>query len=879
MANAPQMIYLKDYRVPDFLAEEVELDFDLNEGITTVKARLRLRRNPKSDQRDAPLVLHGEQMRLIDLLLDDVPLMDDRYSVDDQALIIHGIPDGDEPFWVATEVEINPASNKSLNGLYTSSGNYATQCEPHGFRRITYFLDRPDVLCRFKTRITADAELYPVLLANGNLIDKGEAPAGRHWVLWEDPSLKPCYLFALVAGDFEHVEDTFTTCGGREVKLQVFVEPGKKDKAGFSIESLKRAMAWDEKVYGREYDLDIYMIVAVSDFNFGAMENKGLNIFNDKYILANGKTATDADFIAVDAVIAHEYFHNWSGNRVTLRDWFQLSLKEGFTVFRDQSFTADHVSPVVKRIQDVRILRSAQFNEDAGPMAHSVRPEAYMEVSNFYTVTVYNKGAEVIRMMHTLLGPKLFRKGSDLYFERHDGQAVTTEDFAQAMQDASGMDLTQFKRWYSQAGTPTLAVRSQYDAKAKELTLSVSQSCPATPGQPDKAPFFIPFVVGLLGEDGKDMKVAVDGSNAQTEHVLHVTQEHQVYTFTGVSTKPVLSLLRHFSAPVKVDYAYTDADLTFLLANDSDSFNRWEAGQNLMLKALDTMAAQSAQGVAMQVMPELLDALRVVLTSPKLDPAFVAQIVCVPTLHGLLIDLPMHDLDDLHAAREQLIDSLANGLENELLAKYKDLHTSDPYAFEVKAMAARTLKNTCLAYLMRCDNKHVDIAEEQFTAADNMTDQVSALQALLHAPDEVAEKALSDFYEQWKKHPLVIDKWLTLQAVSSKPGALKRVQALLEHSAFDVTNPNRVRSLLGAFCGANMSGFHEGGEAAYGMLADYMMQIDAFNPQLAARLAEPFTRWKRMSAERQELMRAQLQRIADIGPSKELAEVVIKTLD
>lgn len=873
--NTPNVTYLADYKVPGFLVDEVHLHFDIKDTVTTVTAELQIRRNTHAEK--GPLVLWGEQMRLIELGLDGEALIADRFRVEEDRLEIDDVPDS---FVLTTEVEIQPGANKSLNGLYMSRGIYCTQCEPQGFRRITYFPDRPDVLSRFTTKITADVEQCPVLLANGNLVDSGEAPGGRHWAVWQDPSLKPCYLFALVAGDLVHVEDTFKTMSGREVLCQVYVEHGKAERADFALQALIKSMAWDEEAYGREYDLDQYMIVAVSDFNFGAMENKGLNVFNDKYILADPQTATDTDYWGIEAVVGHEYFHNWSGNRVTLRDWFQISLKEGFTVFREQSFTAAMTSPVVQRIGDVRVIRTAQFTEDAGPMAHPVRPDSYMEISNFYTVTVYEKGAEVIRMLHTLLGPEAFRRGADLYFERHDGQAVTTDDFVAAMAEVSGLDLSQFKRWYQQAGTPVLDVRSEYDADAQTLMLSLNQSCPATPGQPDKAPFCLPLKLGMLGADGRDMTVKLAEGESASEHVLLLTDRHQVFTFEGVTEKPVLSLLRGFSAPVKLNYAYKAEQLAFLLAHDSDGFNRWDAGQRLFIKTIEDRVLALREGKDAPSADLLIDALSQVLADQTIDSLFSAEVLSLPSERTLLELLPEVELDELVAVREQLIDEVAGALGAEFAVRYQALAGEQPYQFNAEAMGQRRLKNTCLWYWTRSGAEDAfAAAKSQFDQANNMTDSIGALNALVDYELEVTQAALAAFLERWQEEPLVVDKWFTLQAMSHQPEALARVQGLMAHNAFELNNPNRVRSLIGAFCGANLVAFNAADGSGYAFLTEQVIKIDEFNPQLASRLLEPFTRWRRLDESRQLLIATQLQRLMDHEPlSKEAREVVVKSL-
>ena len=882
----PKAIHLKDYRPPAHLIDTVDLHFDLREDATIVRATLAIRRNPARDDlaRDggeAPaLVLDGERMDLVSVALDGEALPPERYTADAAHLTIPRVPDS---FTLETVVRIKPQENTALQGLYKSSGNFCTQCEAEGFRRITYFIDRPDVMARYVTTIEADKARYPVLLSNGNLVADGDAPDGRHWARWDDPFPKPSYLFALVAGDLRHAEDRFRTASGRDVTLRIFVEPGNEDKVGHAMTSLKKSMAWDEEVYGLEYDLDIFNIVAVSDFNMGAMENKSLNVFNTKYILAKPETATDQDFLGIEAVVAHEYFHNWTGNRVTCRDWFQLSLKEGLTVFRDQEFSSDMNSRPVKRIADVQRLRTVQFPEDSGAMAHPVRPDTYVEINNFYTPTVYDKGSEVIRMMHTLLGAEGFRKGMDLYFQRHDGQAVTCDDFVAAMQDATGVDLGQFKLWYRQAGTPVVEASGVHDDAARTYRLTVRQTVPPTPGQPTKLPMHIPLAVGLLGPDGSDLPLTLKGEAQAggTSRVLHVKDSEQVFEFVDVPARPVPSLLRGFSAPVTLKTDLSDADLTFLMANDSDAFNRWEAGQTLGTRILLGLVADAQAGRALDLPASFITAVEAVLDDASKDPAFAAQALVLPTESYLGTQMPVIDPDAIHTAREFARKRLAAALRPKWLAGYRANAVNEPFSVDAAAIGRRALKNLCLAYLMALeDAEAVGLCVGQFHGAHAMTDAIAALGLL--AGSEAAERddALAGFYERWKGEPLVVDKWFSVQATASRPDALADVTRLLDHPAFEIRNPNKVYALIGGFAGGNPVRFHEPGGAGYRFLADQVLKLDPMNPQVAARLMGPFSRLRRYDSGRQELMRAELKRIAaQPGLSPDVFEVATKSLE
>ncbi|MCQ4346700.1 aminopeptidase N [Pseudomonas stutzeri] len=879
----PKTVHLKDYRVPDYLIDETHLTFELFEDHTLVHAQLVMRRNPAAGEGLPRLVLDGQQLELLDLHLDDVPLAKGDYHLSDSHLTLQPTQ---ASFVIDSTVRIHPESNTALEGLYKSSGMFCTQCEAEGFRKITYYLDRPDVMSRFSTTLSADKQAYPILLSNGNPVASGEEEDGRHWATWQDPFMKPAYLFALVAGDLWCIEDSFRTLSGRDVALRIYVEPENIGKLQHAMDSLKKSMRWDEEVYGREYDLDIFMIVAVNDFNMGAMENKGLNIFNSSCVLAHPETATDAAHQRVEAVVAHEYFHNWSGNRVTCRDWFQLSLKEGFTVFRDAEFSADMNSRTVKRIEDVAFLRTQQFAEDAGPMAHPVRPDSYMEISNFYTLTVYEKGAEVLRMIHTLLGAEKFRQGSDLYFERHDGQAVTCDDFVRAMEDASGVDLTQFKRWYTQSGTPRLAVEDCYDAHARTYTLTFRQSCPATPGQEHKQPFVIPVAMGLLDVHGHELALRLAGETEAvgTSRVLAVTEAVQSFTFVEVPDRPLPSLLRGFSAPVKLHYPYGRDQLMFLMQHDSDGFNRWEAGQQLAVQVLQELVEQQQRSEPLHLDARLIEALRSVLADESLDPAMVAEMLALPAEAYLAELSEVADVDAIHIAREFARKEISRELFDLLWNRFQACRAtsrSTPYAAEAAQIARRSLQNIALSYLMLAESDEVlDACEEQFEHADNMTERLAALAVLVNSPfDAEKAQALAKFADYFKADALVMDQWFAVQAGSPLPGGLERVQALMHHHAFTLKNPNKVRALIGAFANQNHVNFHRVDGAGYRFLADQVIALDALNPQIASRLLTPLTRWRKFDATRQALMRGELERIlAGGGLSGDVYEVVSKSL-
>ncbi len=870
----PNTIYLTDYAPYPFRIENIDLRFELEETHTRVTARSHWQRLDAG-----PLRLDGQELELVAIRLDGRALAADEYTVDADALTIAQVPDR---FTLEVETVINPAGNTALEGLYVSGGNFCTQCEAEGFRKITWFPDRPDVMTVYTTTLIAEQAKYPVLLSNGNRVAEGARDDGRHYATWHDPFPKPCYLFALVAGDLDCVEDRFTTLSGRAVALRLYVRSHDLDKTAHAMASLKRAMAWDEQAYGREYDLDIYMIVAVSDFNMGAMENKGLNIFNSRYVLASPDTATDADYVAIEGVIGHEYFHNWSGNRVTCRDWFQLSLKEGFTVLRDQQFTTAMLGSAVPRIDDVRLLRAHQFPEDAGPLAHPVRPQSYQEINNFYTLTVYEKGAEVVRMLHTLLGADLFRQGTDLYFSRHDGQAVTTDDFVQAMMDVSGRDLSQFKRWYDQAGTPRVSVQRAYDAARQTYTLTLRQACAATPGQEHKLPFHIPLRMALLDAGGAPLPLRlVDETTAPGgERVVELTQEEQRFTFVDVPDEPVPSLLRGFSAPVKLELELTDAELAFLMGHDSDSFNRWEAGQQLALRVLLRLIETQRAGAAAVLDTAFSAAFARTLADTALDPALIAEALTLPAEEYVAEFMAAVDPQAIHQARQFLRRALAAAHRPALLAAYQRLTDDGPYQIDAAAMGRRRLRNVCLGYLVELGDGEVrDLAVAQLRAHRNMTDVQAALTALVHSGAPEGDAALAEFHARWRDEALVLDKWFAIQATAPLPDVLARVKALAASADFTLRNPNRVRSLVGAFCARNPVGFHAADGSGYAFLADYVCELNGLNPQIASRLLTPLTQWRRYDAARQQLMRAQLQRIGDLPAlSRDVAEVVEKSL-
>lgn len=867
MQTEPQAKYRKDYRAPDYTITDVELDFDLSADDTVVTAVSHLVRQSEHAQ---PLVLNGEGLTLVSVAVNGQPVTD--YQQDSHSLTINGLPAECE---LTIITRFSPAKNTALSGLYQSGEALCTQCEAEGFRRITYFLDRPDVLARYQTKITADKARYPYLLSNGNRVASGELADGRHWMQWSDPFPKPSYLFALVAGDFDVLRDTFTTRSGRDVALELYVDRGNLDRADWAMESLKQSMRWDERRFGLEYDLDIYMIVAVDFFNMGAMENKGLNVFNSKFVLAKAETATDTDYLDIERVIGHEYFHNWTGNRVTCRDWFQLSLKEGLTVFRDQEFSSDLGSRAVNRINNVRVMRGAQFAEDASPMAHPIRPDKVIEMNNFYTVTVYEKGSEVIRMMHTLLGEEAFQAGMRLYFERHDGSAATCEDFVKAMEDASGIDLTQFRLWYSQAGTPQLQVRDEYDAKQQVYRLHVRQSTPPTPEQTEKLALHIPLDIELYAEDGAVIPLQSGGQAVSS--VLNVTEPEQTFVFEQVPQAPIISLLREFSAPVKLDYPYTDKQLTFLMAHARNDFARWDAAQMLIGKYVRLNVANWQAGNALELPIEVVDAFRAVLLDEQLDPALAALILTLPKETELAELFDLIDPDAIRAVREFIRDELVLELNDELRAVYQ-AHVLPEYRVEHADIARRALRNTCLSYLAFAEGADA-LVRRQYEQADNMTDTLAALSAAVSAELPCRDNLMQHFADKWQHDGLVMDKWFMLQATSPAANVLENVKALMQHPSFSLANPNRTRSLIGAFASGNPSAFHAKDGSGYRFLTDVLVELNSRNPQVASRLIEPLIRLGRYDAERQQLMREQLLRLQKLDNlARDLFEKITKSL-
>lgn len=883
--NAPQPVFLNDYKAPEYFVDTVEMHFDLHEETCGIRSRLAMRQNPNSLGSNH-LRLNGEELKLEKVLLDGRELQPSEFTVDDEFLTIPAPKQSQ--FTIETWTRVEPQKNLAFDGLFKSGGNFLTQCEPEGFRRMTYFPDRPDVMARFTVTVEADKTKYPVLLSNGNRLESRDLDGGRHMAKWQDPFPKPSYLFALVAGDFGKIEDTFRTRSGRDVKLEIYCKAGHEERCRWAMTSLQRSMKWDEDTFGLEYDLDIYMIVVTDDFNMGAMENKGLNIFNSIYVLANPQTATDTDYHGIQAVVGHEYFHNWTGNRVTCRDWFQLSLKEGLTVFRDQQFSADMTSHAVRRIEEVARLRTDQFAEDAGPQAHPIRPSSYIEINNFYTRTIYEKGAEVIRMIHTIIGDMNFRKGMDKYFELHDGQAVRTEDFVQAMELASGMDLSQFKHWYEQAGTPVVTAVATYNATARELTLKLSQRCPPTPGQPEKNPFHIPVALGLIGPDGKDMRYSVNGGKAEAvagslTQILHLKKPSETFVFENVATQPVLSLLRGFSAPVRLEYDCTSKDLSFQIAHDGDAFCRWEAAQKLMTRTVQAMVAETTGSSMPDSSATLLEVLTSaygkVIADEALDPALKALLLEAPAEPYLAQFFPVVRPKAIHEAREQMLTTLARAHQTELSRLYAKLSASPATAMDSRGAGLRAVTNSVLSLLVRAEASNAKLALEAFRKAQNMTAELGALAALNGISGPEREQAMNDFHAKWKNETLVINKWLQLQAVSPLKGTLERVKQLSKDSAFDETNPNKVGSLYVRFGTQNPVQFHDPSGAAYQFLADRIIEIDGRNPQLAARLASVFNPWKLYEPSLQALMKTELERIrAKQGLSKNVFEIVSKAL-
>ncbi|MGE9550560.1 aminopeptidase N [Erwinia amylovora] len=870
MTQLPQAKNRHDYRAPDYTITDIDLTFNLDASTTRVTAVSRIVRLGAAD---AELRLDGEDLTLLSLDIDNHAWP--HYRLEEGVLILEQLP---ETFTMKIVNDIHPDKNTALEGLYKSGEALCTQCEAEGFRHITWYLDRPDVLARFTTTIIAEQARYPYLLSNGNRIDGGQMEDGRHWMKWEDPFPKPCYLFALVAGDFDVLRDSFKTRSGRDVALEIFVDRGNLDRADWAMTSLKNSMKWDEDRFGLEYDLDIFMIVAVDFFNMGAMENKGLNVFNSKYVLAKAETATDKDYLGIEAVIGHEYFHNWTGNRVTCRDWFQLSLKEGLTVFRDQEFSSDLGSRAVNRIDNVRVMRGAQFAEDASPMAHPIRPEQVIEMNNFYTLTVYEKGSEVIRMMHTLLGEENFQKGMQLYFERHDGSAATCDDFVQAMEDASNVDLSHFRRWYSQSGTPVLSIRDDYNPELEQYTLHVTQMTPPTADQKEKRPLHIPLDIELYDGEGKVIPLQHNGH--PVHHVLNVTEEFQSFVFDNVHFQPVPSLLREFSAPVKLDYNWSDAQLTFLMRHARNDFARWDAAQSLMSTYIKLNVARHQQGQSLSVPLHVADAFRAVLLEENSDPALMALILSLPGENEIAELFETIDPQAISDVRGSLVRLLATELSDEWLAVY-NANQSGEYRVEHAEIGKRALKNVCLGYLAFGDVELADrLVKAQFRQANNMTDSLAAMAASVAAQLPCREALLTAFDERWHKDGLVMDKWFALQATSPAPDVLNRVRALLNHRSFTLSNPNRIRSLIGAFASANPSAFHAINGSGYQFLVEILTDLNTRNPQVAARMVEPLIRLKRYDAGRQVLMRQALEQLKGLDKlSGDLYEKISKALN
>jgi aminopeptidase N len=876
-----EVVHRADYRVPDYWIDRADLHFDLSEDLAVVVATLSIRRNEEILGDPVPLVLDGEELELHRVAIDGRELDPREYHVEDDKLHIAAVP---ARFELETIVSIRPQLNTALSGLYRSSGNFCTQCEAQGFRRITYFLDRPDVMARFRTTIVAERALCPVMLSNGNRIAAGELDGGWHWVSWEDPFPKPCYLFALVAGDLHCRSGEWVTRSGRNVRLELWVERQNLERCEFALRSLARAMQWDEEVFGLEYDLDVYMMVAVNDFNMGAMENKGLNVFNAKAVLALPETATDDDYERIESVVAHEYFHNWTGNRVTCRDWFQLTLKEGLTVLRDQLFSEDVRSSAVQRIAQVRALRTSQFPEDAGPMSHPIRPDSYISIDNFYTTTVYEKGAEVVRMYRTLLGADGFRRGMDLYFERHDGHAVTCDDFRAAMADANGVDLSQFGRWYEQRGTPLVEARGRHDPGTRTYTLALRQSLPRPEGGLPAPPLHIPVAVGLVGRDGRDLPLRLDGEQrhvtAPTTRVLELREREQRFVFTGVDEPPIPSILRGFSAPVRLRIDRPREELAFLWAHDSDPFNRWDAGQALAQELLLELARKRAAGEAPRLDPLFVEAWGRVLADPGLDGAFKSLALTLPSERVLGQEMDVIDPEALHAVRRFALAELARAHRAALLATYEATRSTGPYRADARSIERRRLKHAVLAVLSSTGEPDaLALLTGELARSDNMSETQAALGLLVQHPVPERDAALESFYRRWHSDPLVLDKWFALQAGSSAPDTVERVVALARHPAFTLRNPNRARALVGEFAAANQLRFHAADGRGYAFVADQVLALDPQNPQVAARFAAAFNSWRRFDAGRQARMREQLERVARArGLSKDVHEIVSRAL-
>jgi aminopeptidase N len=863
----PKAIHLKDYQLPNFLIPKTHLTFELDETQTIVSSKLSIERNAKSNDKKAPLILNGEKMQLKNIKIDGRELLDSEYSFTDSDLTIFDTPDH---FLLEIQNEIDPEGNKALEGLYKSGSIFCTQNEPEGFRRITYFLDRSDVMGKYTTKIIADKGKYPILLSNGNPIGSGELEGGKHWCEWEDPFNKPSYLFALVAGDLGLVQDTYTTCSGRKIDLRIYVDKGNESRCDHAMKSLKKSMKWDEDVFGLEYDLDIYMIVAADAFNMGAMENKGLNIFNSKLVLANPETATDDVYHAIEGVVGHEYFHNWTGNRVTCRDWFQLTLKEGLTVFRDQEFSSDMQSRPVQRIDDVNSLRQRQYPEDAGPMAHPIRPASFIEINNFYTATVYEKGAEVIRMIHTLIGKDVFRKGIDKYFELYDGQAVTCEDFINAMTIASGRDFTQFMNWYNYAGTPNVVASWDYDSAKSTLSLNVSQNMPEIDGQEDVPPFHFPFSVGLLNTKGEDIKGSAK--------ILEITKEEETFVFENISEKPLVSLNRSFSAPINLETNYSDEELAFLLAHDTDSFNRREASQVLATRVIKDLVERIQNEQELHLNSAYDKAIGTLLADKSLDQSLKALALSLPAQDELFQLYDTIPFDAIFEAKEFILNSLAKNHEAAFFEIYGELNTKAPYEFTPKEVGRRNLKNAALFYLARCGEKYFETIYEQFSTANNMSDELSALYALGDYETPYRQKTLDEFEKKWKHDSLVMHSWLTAQSASILPGALERTKKLMEHESFDLKIPNSVRALIGGLA-QNYNQFHDASGEGYRFLGNIIIKLDRLNPLIASGLAKIFRSFAHYDEIRKAKATEVLEKIVQTdGLSKNTFEIISKTL-
>ncbi|MFK5986410.1 MAG: aminopeptidase N [Pseudomonadota bacterium] len=879
MTTNNKTIYLKDYQVPAFFINETHLTFELDyqdnvaatDNYTRVTSNLHFKRN-KAAAKTTDIQLHGFGFELLNIAINGTTLKLSEYQITDNGLLLSSVA---EEFSLEIQTRLQPQKNTALEGLYKSSGNFCTQCEAEGFRRITYYLDQPDIMSVFTTKIIADKQQYPVMLSNGNLVEQGDLDNGKHFVIWNDPFKKPSYLFALVAGDLAKITDSFTTASGKQVDLHIFVEHKNADKCAHAMLSLQQAMLWDEQVFGLKYDLDIYMIVAVEDFNMGAMENKGLNVFNAKYVLARSDTATDKDYEGIEAVIGHEYFHNWTGNRVTCRDWFQLSLKEGLTVFRDQEFTADMHSRAVKRIEDAKLIRTYQFAEDSSPMSHPIRPSHYMEINNFYTVTVYNKGAEVIRMIQTIIGKQNFRKGMDLYFQRHDGQAVTTEDFVSAMSDASGHDLEDFKNWYNQDSTPIVSVTTNYDETQEIFHITVIQSTPINNAEDKKRPFHIPLSIALLDNEGNEL----------LSTVLHFKNKSSIFSFSDIKEPPVLSMLRNFSAPIKIEMKQSDHELAFLMRYDNDSFNRWDAGQRLMARIILAQVKRLQQGKKIDFKNDafkiFIKAYKQLLLDPGLDNALKALALTLPDPNVLMDQLDIADVDNVYLASKRLQVIIANKLQKNWQSTYHACKITSEYKFIAKDAGKRSLRKTCMSFLLSL--KQQDLYKQcyqDYLDSNNMTDSFGLLAILNQYSSKYKEQALKDFEQKWNNEPLVMDKWFTIQAVSDNNNCLEEVKKLMKHPVFDIKNPNRVRSLISVFASQNNLNFHKLDGSGYQFIADQVILLDKLNPQVASRMVKSFSRWRRFSLPRQELMKQQLQRIIDLPElSGDVFEIVSKSLN